>query len=134
MTRLFPGGETPASNLFADGVPLTGQSDHLANVQISLEDTERLQQFTVLMTYASERVTSRGTAGLPDILENPGFGLDLVFRQGFQLMGTEGELKVEARNVLGRRNEEYQSNGTQRIDVNTYDVGTTLGASLSLTF
>ncbi|KLE34667.1 TonB-dependent receptor domain-containing protein [Aurantiacibacter luteus] len=134
VTRLFPGGETPASNLFADGVPLTGQSDHLANVQISLEDTERLQQFTVLMTYASERVTSRGTAALPDIVENPGFGLDLVFRQGFTLMGSEAELKVEARNLLGRRNEEYQGEGAQRIEVNTYDVGTTLGASLSLTF
>ncbi|GGD65628.1 TonB-dependent receptor [Erythrobacter arachoides] len=134
VTRLFPGGETPATNLFIDGVPLTGQSDHLANLQVSLEDTEQLQQFTVLMTYASERVTSRGTAGLPDIIEEPGFGLDLVFRQGFDLLGSEAELKVEARNVLGRRNEEYQTDGTRRVEVNTYDVGTTLGASLSLTF
>ena len=134
ITRLFPGGDTPASNLFVDGVPLTGQSDHLVNFQLSLEDTDQLQQFTVLVNYASERVTSRGTSGLPDILEDPGLTLDLVARQGFDLLGSAAELKLEARNILGRRNEEYQTNGTDRIEVNTYDRGTELAASLSLTF
>ena len=133
-TLLFPGGATPASNLFIDGVPLTGQSDHLANFQASIEDVNDLQQFTVLMTYASERVTSRGTAGLPDIVEDPGFRLDLVYRQGLALFGQEAELKLEARNIFGRGHEEFQTNGTDRIEVNTYDVGTTLGASLSVTF
>ncbi|MGB3166013.1 MAG: TonB-dependent receptor [Alteraurantiacibacter sp.] len=133
-TLLFPTGTTPAENLFIDGVPLTGQSDHLANVQLSLEDIDQLQQFTVLVNYASERVTSRGTAGLPDIVEDPGLRVDIVFRQGFDLLGSEAELKVEARNIFGRDNEEFQTNGTDRVDINSYDVGTTLGASLSITF
>ncbi|QZH76550.1 MAG: TonB-dependent receptor [Erythrobacter sp.] len=134
VTLLFPGGPTAASNLFVDGVPLTGQSDHLANFQMSLEDLDQLQQFTVLVNYASERVTSRGTAGLPDILDEPGLTLDLVYRQGFDFFGSEAELKIEARNILGRGNEEFQTNGTDRVEINSYDVGTTIGASLSLTF
>ncbi len=134
VTLLFPGGPTAATNLFADGVPLTGQSDHLGNFQLSLEDLDRLQQFTLLVNYASTRVTSRGTAGLPDIVEKPGLTIDLVYRQGFDLFGSEAELKVEARNILGRGNNEFQTNGTDRIEINSFDVGTTLGASLSVSF
>ncbi|RIV85905.1 TonB-dependent receptor domain-containing protein [Aurantiacibacter zhengii] len=134
ITRLFPGGDTAASNLFVDGVPLTGQSDHLVNFQMSFEDTESLQQFTVLMNYASQRVTSRGTSGLPDIVEDPGLTVDLVARQGFDLMGNDMEVKLEARNIFNRRNEEFQTDGVNRAEINTYDRGTTLAASVSLTF
>ena len=133
-TQLFPGGPTAASNLFIDNVPLTGQSDHLGNLQLSLQDLDQLQQFTLLVTYGSERVTSRGTAGLPDIVEDPGLTLDFVFRQGVDLFGAEAEIKLEARNLLGRDNEEFQTDGTNRVEINSYDVGTTLGASISLTF
>ncbi len=134
ITQLFPGGATPATNLFVDGRPLTGQSDHLANFQMSLEDIDRLQQFTVLVNYSSDRVTSRGTAGLPDILEDPGLTVDLVYRQGIAMFGGDAELKLEARNIFGRGNEEFQTNGTDRFEINTYDVGTTIGASLSIEF
>ncbi len=133
-TRLFPGGDTAASNLFVDGVPLTGQSDHLVNAQITLEDVDTLQQFTVLASYASQRVTSRGTAGLPDIIEDPGLQIDLVARQGFNLLGSEAELKLEARNIFGQGHEEFQTDGTNRADISTYDRGTSFSASLSFTF
>ncbi|WP_340588781.1 TonB-dependent receptor domain-containing protein [Erythrobacter alti] len=134
MTLLFPGGATPASNLFIDGVPLTGQSDHLANFQVSLEDLDQLQQFTLLVNYASERVTSRGTSGLPDIVEDPGLTVDLVYRQGLDLFGAAAEFKLEARNILGRGHEEFQTNGVERAEINSYNVGTSLAASLSMTF
>ncbi|MEO7553762.1 MAG: TonB-dependent receptor [Alteraurantiacibacter sp.] len=134
ITSVYPSADAPAANYFRDGVPLTGQSDHLANFQMTLEDVDRLQQLTVLMNYASKRVTSRGTAGLPDIVEDPGFTLDLVVRQGFALMGTDGELKLEARNITGRDNFEFQSNGTDRVEINSYDVGTSFSASVSFTF
>ena len=134
VTRVFPSADAPATDFFRDGVPLTGQSDHLANVQVGLEDLDRLQQFTVLFNYASARVTSRGTSGLPDIVENPGLTIDLVLRQGLELWGGEAELKLEARNITGRDNLEYQSNGTQRIEVNSYTVGTSFAASLSFQF
>ena len=134
IVSVFPFADQPASNFFNDGVALTGQSDHLVNLQLGLEDTEDLQQFTVLLSYASERVTSRSTANLPDIVEDPGLRLDLVYRQGLNLGGVPLELKLEARNVTGRDHFEFQDNGTRRIDINSYEVGRSFGASISAEF
>ena len=39
---------------------------------------ERLQQLTLLFSYASERVVSRGFNQLPDIVEDPGLRFDIV--------------------------------------------------------
>ena len=65
-TRVFTAGvgsvENEASLFFNDGDPMTGQSDHLLNLQLGLEDQDKLQQVTFLFSYASERVTRRGTA------------------------------------------------------------------------
>ncbi len=134
-TRSFPTlVPIPASNLFLDGVPLTGQSDHLVNMQVGLEDVDKLQQFTVLVNYASQRVTSRGVGEFPDVVEDPGLTVDFVVRQGFPLFGKAAELKVEARNIFGRDNFEFQENGTRRVEVNTYDVGQSFAASLSIEF
>ena len=133
-TFIFPGGERPATDFFRDGVPLTGQSDHLVNLQLGLEDTDRLQQFTMLLSYASERVTSRGTATLPDIVEDPGLRVDLVYRQELDVFALPVELKLEARNIFGRDHFEYQSNGEKRIEINTYEVGQSFGLSLSTEF
>ncbi|RXZ65450.1 TonB-dependent receptor domain-containing protein [Pelagerythrobacter rhizovicinus] len=133
-TLIFPGGERPATNYFRDGVPLTGQSDHLVNVQLGLEDVDRLQQFTMLFSYASERVTARGTASLPDIVEDPGLRVDFVYRQELDLFRLPVELKLEARNIFGRDHFEYQSNGTNRIEINSYEVGQSFALSLSTEF
>lgn len=133
-TQVFPGGTRPATDYFRDGVPLTGQSDHLVNLQLGLEDLDRLQQFTALLSYASERVTARGTASLPDIVEDPGLRVDFVYRQELDVFSRPVELKLEARNVFGRDHFEYQSNGTNRIEINTYEVGQSFALSLSTEF
>ncbi|HLL59903.1 MAG TPA: TonB-dependent receptor, partial [Allosphingosinicella sp.] len=134
-----PGLQPIAANLlFRDGAPLNGQSDHLANLQIGLEDTDRLSQATLLLTYASERVTNRGPIQgqlrQPDIIEKPGFRLDFVAREEIPLFGTTAELKFEARNILGQDYEEFQQSGDNRIDVNSYDVGRTFSMGLSVKF
>src|SRR3546814_18060838 len=49
------GMPVPATNLFTDGSRLTGQSRHLANLQIGLENEDRLSQPTLMLTYASRR-------------------------------------------------------------------------------
>ncbi len=134
IARVFPFADQPATNFFRDGVPLTGQSDHLVNVQLGIEDLDRVSQATFLLSYASERVTSRGTAALPDIVEDPGLRLDFVLRQGFELAGTDMELKFEARNITGRDHFEFQTNGTNRIEINSYDVGRSFAVSLSAEF
>jgi outer membrane receptor protein involved in Fe transport len=133
QTAVFGLATTDASLFFRPDVPLTGQSDHLVNLQLGLEDQEKLQQLTFLFSYASERVVSRGFNRLPDIMEDPGIRFDIVARQGFELAGREVELKLEARNIFGEDHEEFQDNGTDRIEINTYDLGTTFAASLSIT-
>ena len=134
IARVFPFADQPATNFFRDGVPLTGQSDHLVNLQLGIEDLDKVSQATLLLSYASERVTSRGTAALPDIVEDPGLRLDFVVRQGFELAGADMELKFEARNITGRDHFEFQTNGTNRIEINSYDVGRSFAVSLSAEF
>ena len=124
----------PSTSFFFDGLPLTGQSDHIANLQLGFEDLDKLQQATLIMSYASKRVTSRGAGGLPDILENPGFRLDFVAREGIEIGGVPLELKFEARNLTGRDNFEYLSTGTNRIEVNSYEVGRSFSVSISAEF
>lgn len=123
--RAFAVSSTIATDYFKDGSPLTGQSDHVANIQLGLEDTDRLSQQTLLFNYASKRVTSRGlvNSGQPDAFEYPGVTIDFVARQGIEVMGREIDLKFEARNLTGEKHEEYQASGSNRIDVNTYKTG-----------
>ena len=134
IAQVFPFADQPATNFFDNGVPLTGQSDHLVNLQLGLEDLDRLSQFTLLLKYASERVTSRGAGPLPDIIEEPGISLDFVIRQGFTLAGTEVEMKFEARNLTGQGHEEFQTNGAERIEINSYDIGRSFSLGASLKF
>jgi TonB-dependent receptor len=127
-----------ANLLFSDGAPLTGQSDHLANLQFGIENSDRLQQATFLLTYASERVTERGpiqgSLRQPDIVERPGLRLDFVAREAIELLGREAEIKFEARNLLGQDYEEFQRSDDNRIDINSYEVGRSVSVGLSLTF
>jgi outer membrane receptor protein involved in Fe transport len=127
--------QVPANLVFRDGAPLTGQSEHLVNLQVGIEDTESVSQVTFLVNYASERVTNRGLPGTPDFVEAPGLSFDIVARQGFRFLGSDAELKVEARNLLGEEYTERQTfeDGTV-IDINSYERGTRFSASLSFRF
>lgn len=136
QTSYYLAASSRALDYFRDGAPLTGQSEHIANLQLGLEDTDGLSQQTILVSYASKRVTSRGlfNSGQPDIFADPGLRIDFVARQGFQLFKNELELKFEARNLTGRKNIEYQQLGDKRVEVNTFDVGRTISLSASLKF
>jgi len=134
MVSIYQVGNVAATNYFTDGDPMTGQSDHLVNLQLGLEDQDSLSQQTLLLTYASKRVTSRGPSNTPDIYEHPGFNLDFVARQGIRLGGIDSELKIEARNLTGRKFKEYQQSGSNRIYYNYYKLGTTVSASWSVKF
>ncbi len=128
----------PASELFRDGAPLTGQSDHIVNGQIGIEDKASLSQLTFLANYASERITNRGPGNLsgvgflPDIIERPGFRFDVVARQGVKFGQAEFEVKLEGRNLTGTGYREFQRfpNGNE-IFINRYRLGRIVQLSVS---
>lgn len=122
-----------SSLIFDDGAPLVGQSDHVANLSVGIEDTEKTQQLTLLVNYASERVTARGGA-LPDVVEDPGLTVDIVARAELALGGLPLELSFEARNLFGRDNFEFQQLGANRIEINTYEVGTSFSFGIKAEF
>lgn len=134
--RAFAVSSTKATDFFRDGAPLTGQSNHLVNLEFSLENQDRLSQQTFLINYASKRVTTRGLAnsGQPDFFEHPGVRIDFVAREGIEIAGRDIELKFEARNLTGRKYLEYQKAGDHRVDINTYKVGRSFNLTAQLKF
>ena len=136
-----PAGFGPANLQFRDGAPLTGQSDHLVNVQLGIEDTESTSALTFLFNYASERVTNRGPSFLsgvgfqPDIIEKPGVRFDIVGRQGIEVLGGRFEIKAEARNLTRTRFSESQTfeNGA-RVFANRYRQGRIFSLGISAAF
>jgi TonB-dependent receptor len=135
-TTIFPfsGEVRPASDLFRDGQPLTGQSDHVANLQIGFQDQDSLSEQTLLLNYASNRSTQRGPNGQPDLVEKPGLRLDLVIRQGFTIGDIGLEAKLEARNLTNTKYQEFQTLNASRIDNNTYVLGRTFQLGVSAKF
>lgn len=126
-----------ASDYFQNGAPLTGQSEHLLNFQLGMEDTSGLSQQTILLSYASKRSVSRGLVGSirqPDVIEYPGLRVDVVLRQGIALAGRELELKLEGRNLTGRKHLEYQTFEDGRVDFNTYALGRVFSLSATAKF
>jgi TonB-dependent receptor len=131
-------GPRPAREVFFDGDPLTGQSEHIANAQVGIENTAQLQQLTLLFNYASKRVTSRGPASAGvrqnDIFERPGLTIDAIARQGFRVAGRELEVKLEARNLTNQDYEESQDVQGTRLFVNRYRLGRSFSLGASLKF
>lgn len=127
---------TLATDYFRDGSPLTGQSDHLINLQLGLEDTDKLSQQTLILSYASRRATSRGVraTGQPDVFEYPGFNLDFVWRQGIDVFKRNLDLKFEVRNITNNKYREYQESGNRRVYYNLYRPGATFSFSVSSKF
>ena len=128
-----------ASVFGLDGSPLQGTPENIANVQFGWESD--VEQMTLLLGWVDERILQRGLdqpgAELPDILENPGVQLDLVYRRDFHVAGREFTLGLSGRNLLDEAHEEYQQNDSSslgRTEFNTYDRGQTFSANLTMHF
>ncbi len=113
---------------------MTGQSDHLLNLQLSLEHEDRLSQQSILVTYASPRVTQRGPNLTPDIIERPGLRVDLVLREAVTLFGQQLEMKFEARNLSGTNYVERQRLNGSELIINSYDIGRSFSFGATLKF
>ncbi|WP_448582952.1 TonB-dependent receptor plug domain-containing protein [Thermaurantiacus sp.] len=128
------GNVIPAKDVFIDGAPLTGQSRHIANLELGLNHIDRLSEQTLLIGYASDRVTQRGPTGTPDYKERPGIQLDFVWREALELGRTPVEFKFEARNLTNTRFEEYQELEKSRIFQNLYERGRSFSLSATFSF
>ncbi len=128
------GQERTAREFVRDGSPLQGQSDHLANLQLGIENEGTRTQVTLLASYASKRISARARAVEPDFVQEPGTIVDLVVRKGLDLFGHDLTLGFEARNIFGEDFEEYQELGGGRVDINRYELGTSLSVSLTMRF
>lgn len=125
------GTGVPASIYVADGDKLQGQSEHLVNFQFGFEDDAAGLQATILVNYASERISTRGRPGFPDLLVEPGVTMDFTWRKTWiSANNVETELAFEARNLLGEDYDEFQEQGGGFVQVNKYDLGRSLSVSL----
>lgn len=136
---LYNGSALAAPLVVRDGSQMQGQSDHLANLSLGLESGNG-DQLTLLVGYASERISARGTFDAngvqrqPALMQDPGLSLDLVGRKHFTLWDVPMSVSLEARNLLGEEYHEYQQLGGGRIDVNRYELGRSFGASIEARF
>ena len=121
-----------------DGSDLQGTPQNILNMQFGWESD--VDQLTLLLGWVDDRILQRGfgigAAALPDVVEEPGVQLDLVFNRTLTLGGRDVELGLKGRNLLGTKHSEYQmtQGDVGRTEFNTYERGTTISASLSTTF
>jgi hypothetical protein len=128
------GRPRPAMDLVRDGSRLQGQSEHLANLQIGIDNEAAMLQATLLVNHASERISARGRPGEPDFIQEPGTMVDFVLSKGWMVGDTELEWSLEASNIAGEEFQEYQELGGGRVDINRYDIGTNYSIKLSAKF
>ena len=143
---LSSGGLTPrslvqdASGRITEGRPLQGQSDHLANFRVGIEDPDTDAKVTLLVNYASERVLFAESPVSndqvrPAVVEQPPVSVDLVIAQDFELAGAEYGLGLKVTNLLGDDYEATQTDaGGTVTPFQVYDVGTEVSISLSREF
>ncbi len=130
------GVPTPADVFGIDGSQLQGTPENIFNLQLGLEDAST--QLTLLVGWVDERILQRGfgaAGGLPDIVEDPGINVDLVWRRDFSLGDRGFTFGLAGRNLLDTEHREYQDTGGDGdFDVNTYDRGRSFSASLTTRF
>ena len=129
------GAATPASVFGIDGAPMQGTPENIINLQLGLEDNNT--QLTLLVGWVDTRILQRGFGaggGLPDIVEEPGVNVDLVYRRSFSVGGAELTFGLSGRNLLNEEHREYQALNLGDLEVNTYDRGRNFSMSLSTRF
>lgn len=136
-----------ASGVIVDGRSLQGQSDHLFNLQVALENPEINGSAAFLLNYASGRIRqTENLSGVPPaaiaagnipvaVVEQVPILLDFVASRDFETLGTVWSLELAVRNILGDDYEATQSfnDGTVgQFDV--FELGTEFTGKISLKF
>jgi outer membrane receptor protein involved in Fe transport len=127
-----------AEGFIVEGRPLQGQSDHLFNLQIGLENVDTGTTATLLTNYASERIflAPEPTFGgdLPPVLERPGTTVDFVVSQNLELGGSDYTLGIELQNLTNEDSEFVRDalvgDEVAEVDFQRFDLGRTVAISL----
>ena len=140
-----------AANFIIDGRSLQGQSDHLVNLQVGVENADTNSKATLLVNWASARIRQTedlssfgGAAAVASgnfsraVIERPPVLVDFVYSRDIEDMfglGGVTEIGFSVRNILGEDYEATQSfdDGTT-AEFDVYDLGRTISASIKRRF
>lgn len=120
---------TPAVQFGLDGSQLVGTPENIANVQLGYDTDDA--QLTLLVGWVDKRILRRGLGSVAPVFDDPGVNVDLVYRHDFKIGEQEFTFGASGRNLLGTKNEEFQTYQRGRNEVNTYDRGTSISVSLT---
>jgi TonB-dependent receptor len=110
--------------------PLVGQPDHVGNLVFEWLNPASDSMVRLLFNYTGDKIAFAGTNGLADIVEDSLGTIDLVYRQGFRLLGLDWTVKVAGENLTDERREFSQGGEPWR----GWDPGRKIGVGLKLTF
>lgn len=139
VTQRFVPNVAPATNFVTNGRPLQGQSDHLFNLQLGVEDAELNARATFLVNWSSKRIRNVESflSGVttPVVVERPPLLVDFVYSRGFETWGGRWEIGFEVRNILGDDYEATQdfADGTTAV-FDSYKLGRGFEMSLKREF
>jgi outer membrane receptor protein involved in Fe transport len=130
-------GFRSASAFSLDGTQLQGTPENILNLQFGWESD--VDQLTLLAGWVDQRVLQRGLrqagASLPDVLEDPGIQLDLVYKRDVKLVGQDLTFSLSGRNLLDEQHREFQDDATLgETEFNTYDRGMSISAGVTAKF
>ena len=128
---------TSAAGFIVDGRSLQGQSDHLFNFQLGLENAETNSKATLLVNWASQRIrqTENIITGAPTVDERPPVLVDFVWSRDLDTFGQDWEIGFAVRNILGDDYEATQTfaDGTS-ADFDVYELGREISVNLKAKF
>ena len=128
---------TPGAGFIVDGRSLQGQSDHLFNLQLGLENADTNSKATLLVNWASSRIrqTANIITGAPDVVERPPVLVDFVWSRDLETFGGDWEIRMAVRNILGEDYEATQTfaDGTS-ADFDVYSLGREISVGLTKRF
>jgi outer membrane receptor protein involved in Fe transport len=138
---------TAAETVIRDGRELQGQSEHLFNLQLGYETFDGRSRAALLYNYTSERIRSAElltfdsainevVVALPSVIEEVPSSLDFVYSRTVELADADWDIGFSVRNILGDGYEAtaVASSADIELPVDTYDVGTSFGFSISRTW
>lgn len=127
-----------ASAFIVDGRSLQGQSDHLFNLQIGVEDVEKRSRATFLVNWASQRIRQTENligADAPAVVERPPVLIDFVWSRELETFGGEWEVNFAVRNILGDDYEATQTFPDGSVALfDVYDLGRELSFGVKKRF